>query len=111
MLPKLFLGLVAVDLLRELLVAKYRCIFDRGWTLSHLFNRFAISLHPFLFIVRLNVHIILFLGKNSPGDMTTLVELMYPILEKYNVDAYICGHDHILQVICVYVVTSSVLVI
>jgi len=36
-------------------------------------------------------------GKNSPGDMTTLVEILYPILEKYNVDVYLCGHDHFLE--------------
>jgi len=36
-------------------------------------------------------------GKDSPGDMTTLVETLYPILEKYRVDVYLCGHDHLLQ--------------
>jgi len=36
-------------------------------------------------------------GKNSPGDVTTLVENLYPILEKYKVDVYFCGHDHLLQ--------------
>ena len=30
--------------------------------------------------------------------MDSLVEDLYPILEKYNVDAYICGHDHMLEV-------------
>eukprot|EP01041_Mallomonas_annulata_P000627 gene627-1214_t len=36
-------------------------------------------------------------GKNSPGDMTSMVEAVYPLLEKYNVDMYLCGHDHILE--------------
>eukprot|EP01041_Mallomonas_annulata_P000624 gene624-1208_t len=36
-------------------------------------------------------------GKNSPGDMTSMVETVYPLLEKYNVDMYLCGHDHRLE--------------
>eukprot|EP01036_Dinobryon_divergens_P039010 gene39010-51306_t len=36
-------------------------------------------------------------GKNSPGDMTSMVEAVYPLLEKYNVDMYLCGHDHRLE--------------
>eukprot|EP00607_Mallomonas_marina_P004659 CAMPEP_0182428496 /NCGR_PEP_ID=MMETSP1167-20130531/23061_1 /TAXON_ID=2988 /ORGANISM="Mallomonas Sp, Strain CCMP3275" /LENGTH=810 /DNA_ID=CAMNT_0024611433 /DNA_START=183 /DNA_END=2615 /DNA_ORIENTATION=- len=36
-------------------------------------------------------------GRNAPGDVTTLVEYMYPLLETYHVDAYLCGHDHLLQ--------------
>eukprot|EP00607_Mallomonas_marina_P004702 CAMPEP_0182429262 /NCGR_PEP_ID=MMETSP1167-20130531/25635_1 /TAXON_ID=2988 /ORGANISM="Mallomonas Sp, Strain CCMP3275" /LENGTH=730 /DNA_ID=CAMNT_0024612675 /DNA_START=161 /DNA_END=2353 /DNA_ORIENTATION=- len=36
-------------------------------------------------------------GKNAPGDMTTMVEMMYPYLEKYDVDMYLAGHDHRLE--------------
>mmetsp|Transcript_26014 Transcript_26014/g.26220 ORF Transcript_26014/g.26220 Transcript_26014/m.26220 type:complete len:754 (-) Transcript_26014:311-2572(-) len=36
-------------------------------------------------------------GKNGPGDSTTMVEAMLPYLEKYEVDAYLCGHDHRLE--------------
>jgi len=36
-------------------------------------------------------------GKNSPGDMTSMVEAVYPLLAKYNVDVYYAGHDHLLQ--------------
>lgn len=37
------------------------------------------------------------IGKNSPGDMTTMVELLLPSFEKYQVDAYLAGHDHLLE--------------
>jgi len=36
-------------------------------------------------------------GKNGPGDFETMVEYMVPYLEKYEVDAYLCGHDHRLE--------------
>ena len=29
------------------------------------------------------------------GDTTELKTYLLPLLEKYNVDAYFCGHDHI----------------
>ena len=38
------------------------------------------------------------IGKNSPGDMTSMVEAMLPMFTKYNVDMYFAGHDHRLEV-------------
>ena len=34
------------------------------------------------------------------GPTSQLVEQLKPMLEKYKVNAYICGHDHNLQVNC-----------
>eukprot|EP01041_Mallomonas_annulata_P012253 gene12253-25750_t len=36
-------------------------------------------------------------GKNSPGDMTSMVEAVLPLFEKYQVDMYFAGHDHRLE--------------
>ena len=34
------------------------------------------------------------------GPTSQLIEQLKPLLEKYNVNAYICGHDHNMQVSC-----------
>ena len=39
-----------------------------------------------------------FPGPNSNGDVEYLVQTLYPVLLKYQVDAYVCGHDHFLEV-------------
>ena len=44
------------------------------------------------------------------GDTPEMVEAVLPLLEKYGVDAYLCGHDHSLQVTVTLATTYSVLV-
>lgn len=39
----------------------------------------------------------LYAANARPADTETLLHIMQPKFEKYNVQAYICGHDHILQ--------------
>jgi len=36
-------------------------------------------------------------GKNTVGDMRSMVEVVYPWLEKFNVDLYLSGHEHHLE--------------
>jgi len=36
-------------------------------------------------------------SKNEHGDTEHLIQRLLPLFEKYNVDAYLTGHDHILQ--------------
>lgn len=36
-------------------------------------------------------------GKNGPGDMVSMKEVLLPYLLKYDVDAYLCGHDHFME--------------
>jgi len=47
-------------------------------------------------------------GKNGPGDMESMVETVFPLLAKYDVDAYLCGHDHMLEhLVYSYYVTDN----
>ena len=45
------------------------------------------------------------------GDMSEMKQYLLPLLQKYNVDAYICGHDHISEILTygdqVYVVAGA----
>ena len=50
----------------------------------------------------LGVYVCVHLGKNAPGDLTSMVEAVFPLLQKYHVDMYLCGHDHLLQVLLYY---------
>jgi 3',5'-cyclic AMP phosphodiesterase CpdA len=34
-------------------------------------------------------------SRGEHGDILELLTYLQPLLEKYDVDAYICGHDHI----------------
>lgn len=36
-------------------------------------------------------------GKNGPGDMVSMKEVLLPYLLQYDVDAYLCGHDHFME--------------
>ena len=38
------------------------------------------------------------LGENSYGDVSDLVKYVNPLLVTYKVNAYLAGHDHILEV-------------
>ena len=33
------------------------------------------------------------------GDMSEMKQYLLPLLQKYDVDAYICGHDHISEIL------------
>lgn len=40
--------------------------------------------------------------------MDVLVEILFPYFEKYHVDAYFNGHDHIQQVMCEHVAVAGI---
>ena len=50
--------------------------------------------YVFVYLI-LSLHTVWSVAEHGPTDV--LVQRLKPLLEKYNVTAYMCGHDHNLQ--------------